>query len=77
MRHGLEAMRTTGAELSRPWFLTLLAEIYDKSGRFEEGLEVLTEALALVQQSGEHASEPELHRLRGEFLLGLRRADQV
>ncbi|MGE0684735.1 MAG: adenylate/guanylate cyclase domain-containing protein [Candidatus Binatia bacterium] len=73
MRQGLEAMRITGAELSRPWFLSLLAETYGKNGQFEEGLEVLTEALALVQQSGERASEPELHRLRGEFLLGAER----
>ena len=71
MRQGLEAMRTTGAELSRPWFLTLLAETYGKMGLFEKGLAVLTEALTLVQQSGEYASEPELHRLRGEFLLRL------
>jgi predicted ATPase len=74
IHQGLEAMRTTGAELSRPWFLTLLAETYGKSGRFMEGLEVLTEALALMEQSGERASEPELHRLRGELLLGLQRA---
>jgi len=76
MRQGLAAMETTGAELSRPWFLALLAETYGKAGRFEEGCEVLTEALALVQQSGERASEPELHRLRGELLLGLQDAEQ-
>jgi predicted ATPase len=77
MRQGLEAMRITGAELSRPWFLTLLAETYGKGGRFKEGLEALTEALALVQQSGEHASAAELYRLRGEFLLGLQNAERT
>jgi predicted ATPase len=77
MRQGLDAMRTTGAELSRPWFLTLLAETCGKSGRFEAGLEVLTEAFALVQQSGEYASEAELYRLRGEFLLGLHEAERT
>lgn len=77
MRQGLEAMRTTGAELSRPWFLTILAQTYGHHGHFEEGLEVLTEALALVQQSGEQASAPELYRLRGEFLLGLQDAKRI
>jgi predicted ATPase len=76
MRQGLEELRTTSAELSRPWFLALLAETYGKKGRFEEGLEVLTEALALAQQSGEHASEPELYRLKGEFLLGVQRRSE-
>jgi predicted ATPase len=77
MRQGLDAMRTTGAELSRPWFLILLSETYGKGGHFAAGLEVVTEALKLVQQSGEHASEPELHRLRGEFLLGLHDAGRT
>lgn len=77
MRQGLEAMRTTGAELSRPWFLALLAETYGRGKRFQEGFAVLTEALALVQQSGEHASAAELHRLRGEFLLGLQHAERT
>lgn len=77
MRQGLAAMHTIGAELSRPWFLALLAETYGRGRRFQEGFEVLTEALAVVQQSGEHASEAELHRLRGEFLLGLQEAERT
>lgn len=71
IHNGLDALRTTGAELSRPWLLALLAETYGKLGRFEAGLEVVADALGVVQKSGERASEPELHRLKGEFLLGL------
>ena len=42
----LAAYRATGAELSRPYFLALLAEMYGKAGQTEEGLTVLAEALA-------------------------------
>jgi predicted ATPase len=64
----LDALRTTGAELSRPWFQALLAETYGKLGRVESGLEVVTDALALIQKSEEWASAPELYRLQGEYL---------
>lgn len=72
MHNGLDALRSTGAELSCPWFQALLAETYGKLGRFEAGLEVVADALAIVQKSEERASEPELYRLSSEFLLGLR-----
>jgi predicted ATPase len=68
MHKGLDALRTTGAELSRPWFQALLAETYGKLGRVESGLEVVTDALALIQKSEEWASAPELYRLQGEYL---------
>jgi predicted ATPase len=71
MRQGLDALRTTGAELSRPWFQVLLAETYGKLKRFEAGLEVVADALALIQKSEEWVSAPDLYRLRGEFLWGL------
>ena len=38
-------------------------------GQPEEGLEVLAEALALVENTGERYMEAELYRLRGELLL--------
>ena len=66
---GLGAWRTTGAEVQRPYYLALLAETYGKSGQAEEGLHVLTEALALVARTGECWWEAELHRLTGELLL--------
>jgi predicted ATPase len=37
MRQGLVAHRATGAELQRPYFLSLLAEAYGKVGQPEEG----------------------------------------
>ena len=43
--------------------------MYGKSGRVKEGLQVVAEALAVVEQTGEHGWEAELHRLQGELLL--------
>jgi predicted ATPase len=69
MRQSLIAWRTRGAELSRPYFLALLAEAYGSAGQSEERLTTLTEALACVDATGEHFYEAELHRLKGELLL--------
>jgi predicted ATPase len=68
MRQGLAAHRATGAEEHRPFFLALLAEAYGRAGQVEEGLSVLTEALAAVDKTGEHVYEAELYRLKGELL---------
>jgi predicted ATPase len=69
MRRGLVAYRGTGAELHRPYFLSLLAEAYGEAGQPEEGLKVLVEALAMVDTTGERNWEAELHRRKGELLL--------
>jgi predicted ATPase len=69
VRQGLVAYRGTGAELHRPYFLSLLAEAYGGVGQSEEGLKVLVEALALVDKTGERNWEAELHRRKGELLL--------
>lgn len=69
LREGLAAYRATGAELSRPYFLALLAEACAMAGRADEGLAALAEALTLVSSTGEHWYEAELYRLKGEILL--------
>jgi predicted ATPase len=71
IRQGLAAMRATGAETARRWFLAHLAEAYGQSGQAAEGLAMLAEALASVPTTGEHYWEPELYRLQGELLLAL------
>jgi predicted ATPase len=69
IHQGLTDWRATGAELVQPYFLALLAEAYGIMGQPEAGLPVLTEALALVETTGERWYEPELYRLKGELLL--------
>jgi predicted ATPase len=46
-----------------------LAEAYGKGEQAEEGLNVLAEALAVVDKTGERLYEAELYRLKGELLL--------
>jgi class 3 adenylate cyclase/predicted ATPase len=69
IHRGLAAWRATGAELTRPYFLALLAEAYGEMGRAEEGLSVLVEALAAADKTGERMYEAELYRLKGTLTL--------
>jgi tetratricopeptide (TPR) repeat protein len=59
----------TGAQLSRPYQLALLAEAYRNEGQPEAGLVALAEALAVVDKIGAYFSEAELYRLKGELSL--------
>jgi class 3 adenylate cyclase/predicted ATPase len=69
VRQGLAAHRATGAELHRPYFLSLLAEAEGKGGQIEEGLTVVNEALETVNNTEERNWEAELNRHKGELLL--------
>jgi predicted ATPase len=69
IEQGLRAFRATGAETNRSYFLALLAEAYGTIGQPAAGLTALTEALTLVDTTGERWYEPELYRLKGELLL--------
>jgi predicted ATPase len=53
IRQGLAAHRATGAELTRPFYLVLLAEAHRTGGQPEEGLRVLAEAVAAAHNFGE------------------------
>jgi predicted ATPase len=69
IQQGLTAWRATGAEQLRSYFLALLAEAYGVIGLPAAGLMAITEALTLVDNTGERWYEPELHRLKGALLL--------
>jgi predicted ATPase len=69
INQGLIALRATGAEAQRPYYLALLAEAHGNMGQPEAGLAALTEALTLVDTTGERWYEAELYRLKGELLL--------
>jgi predicted ATPase len=71
LHQGLSAFRATGAEINRSYFLGMLAEAHGNMGQPEAGLAALTEALALVDTTGERWYAPELHRLKGALLLQL------
>ena len=74
MRLGLDALRAAGGEDLRPYSLALLADSYWRAGDARAARDMLEEAMAIVEQSGEHCYEAELHRLAGICLAG--RADE-
>jgi class 3 adenylate cyclase/predicted ATPase len=77
MSQGLTAWRASGAEIGRPYWLMRLAEAHGMLGEPEAGLRVLTEALTLVDTTGERLYESELYRLQGELLLQQNSANQA
>ena len=69
LREGLVAFRATGAEIGRPYWLSLLAEACINGDRLDEAQIVLTEALAAADNNENRGNESETCRLRGELLL--------
>jgi len=69
IQQGLVAQHASGAQIARPHFLAMLTEAHAAAGQAEAGLDVLAEALALVDHTGERYWEAELYRLKGELLL--------
>jgi predicted ATPase len=67
IRHGLDTLGAIGANLGRPYFLARLAGAYEKGGQAEEGLAVLADALAILDESGERFYEAEIYRLKGDL----------
>jgi class 3 adenylate cyclase/predicted ATPase len=59
----------TGAVVTRPFYLAMLAEGYALAGRVADGLAALDNAREIIQTCGERYYEAEIQRLRGELLL--------
>jgi predicted ATPase len=64
---GVAAYRSTGAGLDVSPCLVLLAKGYVEIGQPQEGLNVLAEALTIVNNGRERYYEAELYRLKGEL----------
>jgi class 3 adenylate cyclase/predicted ATPase len=69
LQESLAASRAIGVELWRPYSLCLLAEAYMETGRFDDGVAALTEALATADEHENWHNRAEIHRLKGELLL--------
>src|SRR5262249_13745163 len=69
LHQSMSVLRANSAEIGRPYWLALLAVAHGMVGEPEAGLAVLTEALTLMDTTGERVWEPELYRLKGELLL--------
>jgi predicted ATPase len=69
MKLGLQGIQGTGSENITSYWLARLAEAYGDAGQCEQGLNLLAEALAMVDKTGNRGWEAEIYRLRGELLL--------
>ena len=70
IKEGVHTWRATGASLSLAYYLGVIADAHRAIGEREEGLALVTEALAIAARSGELISETDLHRIHGELLAG-------
>jgi predicted ATPase len=68
---GMATYRSSGKRRHLPGRLCSFAEAQSESGRPEEGLATLSEALTLLEETGERLWETELCRLEAELLLAL------
>jgi DNA-binding SARP family transcriptional activator/predicted ATPase len=69
LRSSITAFKASSARLRLPYYLSLLARVYQKAGRAEEGLVCIDEALSEARTHNERWWDAELHRLRGELML--------
>jgi len=69
IKEGLKIIGDTGAKRSLPYYLSLLAEVYGKSGQAEKGQQTIEKAIAEAENIGEHWWGAELFRLKGVLLL--------
>ena len=65
----------SGMELNHPYWLALLAEAHRSAGDGEAGARAAGDALAAAERTGERCWEADVHRVRGELLLGSSRDD--
>ncbi|MGQ0556123.1 MAG: ATP-binding protein [Nitrospiraceae bacterium] len=67
--NGLSAAQAAGVRLNNAFTLAMLAEVYLRKKRIDEGLAALSAAQKLVRVEGERCWQAELLRLEGELLL--------
>jgi predicted ATPase len=77
IRDGLAMWQATGAGFLVPYFRSLLAEVHGRSGAVNEALDLITEALDRVEETGERWFEAELHRMMGELMQRLPKPDPI
>jgi len=76
LRRGIAGYRRTGAQIALPQLLSQLAESLLEIGLLDEGSAVLQEAIDTAERNDERFWEAELLRLRGDFLLTGKAAEQ-
>jgi DNA-binding winged helix-turn-helix (wHTH) protein/predicted ATPase len=75
LQQGFAAHRAAGAEANRSEFLYWLAKAYCATGRLDEALDTLNNALGVAEQHENLWWQAEIYRLKGEFLLHRRHSN--
>jgi predicted ATPase len=75
MFSGIGMLREQGISWCLPLLQSVYAEAEAQVGHFDSALSVLDGALVLGEQTGQRWIEADLHRVRGEILLGAARPD--
>ena len=70
MKAHISQLKTAGSEYITDRGLTFIATALGRAGRFEEALATLEEAFLFIERTGQRYYQAELHRLKGELLLG-------
>jgi tetratricopeptide (TPR) repeat protein len=68
IRSGMAGCKATGAEHSMPGHMTTLAAAVGFLGRYDEGLDLIDQGIALCAQTGAIMHLVDLHRIRGTLL---------
>jgi predicted ATPase len=69
LRSGANAYRATRAEAWTPYYTALLARTSEITGKIEESLTLMDDALQIVERTGECWFAAELYRQKGQLLL--------
>lgn len=69
MQRGMAAFQGVGTPEDVSVYYEMLAEVYTRGGRYEDGLRAVEDAFAQTDRCGILFWNPELHRRRGELLL--------
>src|SRR5262245_5649889 len=69
MREGLAGITKMGADIDKPFYLLLLSEALGLNGQVEEGLELINDAITIINTTSEHNLYSEVYRIKGELLL--------
>jgi adenylate cyclase len=68
IEQGIETWRATGSVTYLPYYLILLADARRRAGRATDALAALDESHRVMIETGERLCEPEVFRLRAEWL---------
>jgi class 3 adenylate cyclase/predicted ATPase len=75
IRVALNVYRRTGARFQVPFLLSLFAEASLARRDWTEGMSAISEALSLIEETGERHVVPEVYRIRGDLLAGSKKGD--